>query len=281
MQQRRRTVRGRKLSSELRRLREKSGMSGEQVAERLGWSQSKVSRIETGRTSVQPKELRRLLDLYGIPEERHGRYVDLRRGAKVKGWWDDYADAIPRDYANYIELENEASSVAIFTPQVVTGILQTEEYAREIIQAALLFSPPGEVKRRIKVRMERQERFLSDESRTLDVVLDEAVLRRQIGTSMTMREQLLHLLVLMGRSNINLQVLSASSGAHPSTAGEFTILGFPGEDDDDVVHVEAMTSSLYVEEEAQVFYYRLAYNRLCELALSPAESRAFIESLVE
>jgi transcriptional regulator with XRE-family HTH domain len=256
-------------------------MSGEQVAERLGWSQSKVSRIETGRTQVQPKELRKILELYKVPEERHERYFELSKGAKVKGWWDEYADAIPRDYANYIELENEACSVATFAPQVVTGILQTEEYAREIIQAALLFSPPGEVKRRIKVRMERQQRFLADKTRTLNVVLDEAALRRQIGGPEVMQGQFRHLLSLMERANINIQVLMAASGAHPSTAGEFTILGFPGEEDDDVVHVEAMTSSLYVEEEAQVFYYRLAYNQLGTLATPPSGSRAFVESLLE
>ena len=280
-QRRRKTVRGRKLSTELRSLREKSGMSGEHVASSLGWSQSKVSRIETGRTPAQPKELKQILDLYGLPEQDHDRYLDLAKGSRVKGWWDDYGDTIPRDYATYIELENEASSILTFAPQVVTGILQTEEYARHIIRSALLISPAGEINRRVQVRMERQKRLLGDPSRTFTVVLDEATLTRWVGSDEVMHEQLSHLLESSQRSNVTLQILPFRTGEHPASAGEFTILQFPEEEDEDVVHVEAIGSSLYIEDETTVFRYTLAFNKLCMSALPPSDSMDFIRSLIE
>lgn len=280
-QRRRRTVRGRKLSSELRRLRERMKMSGDHVAEELNWSQSKVSRIETGRTPVTQKDLRQLLELYEVPEDEHEKYVELSRGAGVKGWWDDYADAIPRDYATYIELENEACSLRTFAPQIVTGLLQTEEYARRVIASALLISPPGEVNRRVKVRMERQERLMRDGARSIAVVLDEAVLHRQVGGPQVMRGQLEHLLEAAQRDNVTIQIMPFSVGEHPASAGEFTILGFPGEGDDDVAHVEAIASSLYIEDETKVFRYTLAFNQLCVSALTPEKSVDRIASLLE
>lgn len=281
VQRRRRTVRGRKLSSELRILREKSNLSGEAVAESLGWSQSKISRIETGRTSVQSKELTQLLTLYGVPEDDRDRYFDLGKGAKVKGWWDDYADAIPRDYTTYIELENEAATICAFSSLVVPGILQTEEYAQRVIKSALLISPPGEINRRVQVRMERQSRLMRDASRSFSVVLDEAVLRRWVGGDKIMRVQLEHLVNSAESGNVTLQVLPFGVGEHPASAGEFAILQFPGAEDDDVVHVEAIGSSLYIEDETTVFRYTLAFNQLCVSALTPSESVSFIASLLE
>lgn len=280
-QRRKKTVRGRRLSMELKRLRETAGLSGEQVASRLEWSQSKVSRIETGRIAVSSKDLRALLDLYEVSEDRQERCLELAKGANVKGWWEAYADAIPRDYADYIELESAASSILTYSPQIVSGILQTEEYAQRVVQSALLISPPGEVARRVKVRMERQERLGGDRARSLSVVLDEAALWRRVGGPGVMEAQLRHLLALAELPNFTIRVLPSVIGEHPATAGEFTILQFPDSADADVVHVEAMTSSLYVEEEAEVFRYVLAFNQLCSLALSPSESTAFIAGLVD
>ncbi|WP_028647494.1 helix-turn-helix transcriptional regulator [Nocardiopsis sp. CNT312] len=280
-QRRKKTVRGRRLSMELKRLREAAGLSGEQAASRLQWSQSKVSRIETGRIAVSNKDLRALLDLYQVPQDKRDRCFELAKGAKIKGWWEAYADAIPRDYADYIELENAACSVLTYSPQIVSGVLQTEEYAQRVVQSALLISPPGEVARRVKVRMERQERLMSDHARTLSVVLDEAALQRHVGGPKVMEEQLRHLVSLAEQPNLTVRVLLSASGEHPATAGEFTILKFPDSDDTDVVHVEAMTSSLYVEEEAEVFRYVLAFNQLCSMALSPSESTALITELAD
>lgn len=280
-QRRKKTVRGRRLSMELKRLREAAGLSGDQVASRLQWSQSKVSRVETGRIAVGSKDLRTLLDLYGLPEDQQDKYFELGRGAKVKGWWEAYADAIPRDYVDYIELESAASSLLIYSPQIVNGILQTEDYAQRLVQSALLISPPGEVTRRVKVRMERQKRLDTDLSRTLTIVLDEAVLQRQVGGPAVMRSQLHHLLACSEKENVILRVLPNGVGEHPATAGEFTILQFPDDGDADVVHVEAMTSSLYIEEEAEVFRYGLAFNKLCSLALDPEASKQFIRRVLE
>lgn len=280
-QRRKKTVRGRRLSIELKRLREAAGLSGEQVASHLEWSQSKVSRIETGRIAVSNKDLRSLLALYEVSEDKQDRCFELAKGANVKGWWAAYTDAIPRDYADYIELESAACSILTYSPQVISGILQTEEYAQRVVQSALLISPPGEVARRVKVRMERQERLSIDPSRALSVILDEAALRRQVGGPDAMAAQLKHLLALAEQPNFTIRVLPGVVGEHPATSGEFTILQFPDSDDADVVHVEAMTSSLYVEEEAEVFRYVLAFNQLCTLALSPSESSEFIAAVID
>ena len=196
--------------------------------------------------------------------------------AGQRGWWDAYSDTLGPEYTALIALEAEAESVRWYAPMLVPGLLQTEQYARAVISSGMLIAPPGEVERRVQVKMTRQRVLTRDSPLSLDLVLDEAAVLRQIGGAEVMREQLTHLLTMAGRPNVSLQVLPLASGAHPATTGEFTILGFPDLIAPDVVYLENMTSDLYVEQEAAVYRYGLAFDRLRSLALTAGESADFI-----
>ncbi len=289
------SVRGRQVAAELRRLRAAAALTGEEAATRLGWSASKISRIETGQTAASAADLRKLLDLYEVTGTQRDRLELLGQSAGQRGWWDAYADVLGPEYTALIALESDAESVRWYSPMLVPGLLQTERYAREVVRSGLLIAPPGEVERRVQVKMTRQS-VLARQSRgsgpspgqgpgqgplQLSVVLDEAAILRPVGGAGVMGEQFAHLIEMTGKSNVTLQVLPLAAGIHPATTGEFTILSFPELVAPDVVYLEHMTSDLYVEREADVYRYALAFDQLRALALDPAESVTMLKRLTD
>ncbi|ACZ90231.1 helix-turn-helix domain-containing protein [Streptosporangium roseum] len=277
------TVRRRRLAGELRRLRERKALTLEEAAERIGWSTAKVSRIETARVGITAPDLTRLLDLYELDASKRTALHALARTANTRGWWDAYADSLPSDYATYIQLEAETAFVRGFDNVLVHGLLQTEDYAREVIRSALMaLSPPTEVERRVEVRMTRQNLLLRKENPLrFWAVIDEAALTRQIGSAATMRGQYNKLLELADRDNITIQVLPFTAGVHPATAGTFAIMEFRETYDPDVVYVESMTSSLYVENDTEIYWYTLAFDHLRAVALGPDKSKGLIARMAE
>jgi transcriptional regulator with XRE-family HTH domain len=275
------SVRARQLAAELRRLRDEAGLTGEGAGDRLGWSAAKISRIETARISVTAADVTKLLDLYRASGQRRERLAELGRSAGERGWWDAYADTLDPQYATLIALEDQAERVRLYAPQTVPGLLPTQEYAQQIVRASLLITPPGEIDRRVQVRMSRQQVLSRDEPLNLWVVMDEAALLRRVGGSEVMRDQLRHLAEVSVQPNIEVQILPNSVGAHPATSGQFVILEFPELSAPDVVYLENMTSNIYVEQEAEVYRYNMAFDGLRGLALDPAESRKLIMELAE
>ncbi|WP_329091659.1 helix-turn-helix domain-containing protein [Streptosporangium sp. NBC_01469] len=277
------TIRTRRLAGELRRLREVTGLTGDQAAKQLGWDPSKLSRYETARRRVQSKDLQALLDLYAVPDGKRQALVDLARNSRFKGWWDAYGDTLPTELAAYIALEAEATSIRGFSAQIVPGMLQTDEYARSVIRAGLMdLVPRGEIERRVEARKTRQ-RLLGRESSPLDywIILSEAALRNRVGSPEDMRTQCHHLMKLSRTANVTIQVLPFVSGAHPATAGTFSILSFPAHYDDDVVYVETLTSNLWVEDERDVHRYTLAFDHLRVTAYEVEESLSFIAAVAD
>lgn len=282
------TVRRRRLAAELRRLRERAGLTGEEVAEQLGWSGSKVSRIELYRTGVKAADLIRLLQLYGVSPDHQAELLALAREPRRKGWWEAYSDALPEEYAAYIVLEAEAVTMECWSPQLVHGLFQTADYARAVIDAHMdstVSLPPGKIRQRVATRLERQQ-VLSrgDPPLELAVVLDQSVLLRQVGEPAVMREQLEHLLEVSERPNVTLSVLPLA-GSHPIGTGGFAILHFspvPGiGQSSDVVYVEQLSrTALYVEDEDEVHEYRQAFRRLEGRSLDPGLSRDLIATAI-
>lgn len=277
------TVRRRRLAGELRRLRERGELTIDAAAERLGWSTAKVSRIETARTGINAPDLTTMLDLYGVEQARREELHGLARAARKRGWWDAYADSTPSDYATYIELEAEAASLRSFNPLVINGLLQTEDYAREIIRAALMaLSPPAEIQRRVEVRMTRQRLLTQDDNPlNLWMIITESALRQQVGSPEVMAAQYAKLVEQSEQGNINIQVLPYTKGAHPATAGQFAIMEFREPYDPQVVYVENMTSSLYVESEVEIYRYTLAFDHLRAMALDPDDSKKLISNMAK
>lgn len=276
------TVRRRRLGAELRRLREDVGMSGEEVAEHMDWSLSKLSRIETGRISVLWEAVAALLDHYGLREgEQREALIKLAREAKQQGWWQPYSDLLSRDYVTYIDLETAAESLRLYQASMIPGLLQTPEYARAIIaDAGALDLDDYEVERRGNLRMERQSVLENDGSLDLWVILDEAALRRTIGTPEVMAAQLRRLAEAARQPGITLQVIPFEAGAHASLPGSFGIFSFD-EGEKDVAFIESFAGTLYLERENEINAANLTYDHLRATAKNAADSLKMIKAAAQ
>ena len=278
------TVRRRRLAAELRGIRESKGKSGDAVAAALKWSPSKISRYERARTGLRPREVERLLDYYGITGSHRALLLGLAEDAAQKGWWEEFADSLSEDYQQFIGLEHEATSIAIWHVDVVAGLLQTEAYARHIISSYSRVEPvaPGMIGRLVRVRMQRQQ-VLDRDGVQLSVVLDESVLTRRIGDAAVMYEQLQRLVREADRPNMTLQILPLD-GQHTVFGESFVIFGF-GTDSDamlqDVVSTEQLRSGFTLEGERETYLHRIAFQMLAQASLDPAASRALILETAE
>jgi transcriptional regulator with XRE-family HTH domain len=279
------TLRRRRLAAELREIRESKGKSGDTVAAALNWSPSKISRYELARTGLKPREVERLLDYYEITGSRRALLLSLAEDATRKGWWEEFADILSADYQQFIGLEHEASSIAIWHVDVVAGLLQTESYARHIIGSYSRVEPiaPGMIERLVKVRMQRQQVLDREPELQLSVVLDESVLKRRIGDELVMYEQLQRLAHEADRPNLTLQILPLDA-QHAVFGGSFVIFRFGSDNEamlQDVVSTEHLRNDFSLEGERETYLYRIAFQMLVGASLDPASSRALILETAE
>jgi transcriptional regulator with XRE-family HTH domain len=280
------SIRRRRLAAELRRLRERAGFTGEQVAERLGWSGSKVSRIETSKLGVKEADLRLLLELYRVGEPRRSEVLALAREPARPASVDNAAiAAYPAGYAEFAYAEAEAISIWNWEPQVVPGLLQTESYAREVIRGwfAMFSLPPTELEARVAERMRRQQLLTRDQPPDFSAVIDESVIRRRFGDNTVMRQQLDRLAASSDLANVEVRVLPLG-GYHPIGAGTFIYMQFSQQYDvpfHDVVTVEHLDREYLIEDATDTNKYRVTFERLRAEALEPNESHDLIVRAAE
>jgi transcriptional regulator with XRE-family HTH domain len=277
------SVRERRLASELRLLRQAGQLNGKDVAERLGWSASKVSRIENGRIGISPEDLDQLIGLYEVPEQQAGFLRRLAPSARPKGWWDAYADTISAGYANLIRLESGSRALRCYAALVPHALLHTPEYVREVILATWERPSQAEVDRRMQVSRRRQEVLQPGGGLQFSAVIDESVLHRRVfstggsdSDTSVMRGQLRRLLDVTEQPNVTIQVLPFAAGLPPVTAGSFSVLDSRATGTTDVVYLENKTRIFFIEAEAEVHRYTRAFDLLSEMALDPDDSRAMI-----
>lgn len=275
------TVRRRRLAAELRRLRKESGKNRDEVAEFVGVAPATITKVEGGSATPRVADVALMLELYGVTGDRREVLLTLAREARRRGWWHQYTGAIPQWFEVYVGLEEEASKIRAYQPEIVDGRLQTEGYMRALILAELRVPPDEEIDRRVAVRTKRQERLAGDDAPDMWFVLNEAAIRRQVGGPAVMREQLRYLTEVSRRNNVTLQVLPFTTGAHPATHGAFHVLGFPAPVDPDVVYVEYRQGSIYLEREPDVDAYTRLLDHLRARALGPDESRALIARVAD
>jgi transcriptional regulator with XRE-family HTH domain len=272
------TIRRRRLGAELRRNREAAGVTIDVVAEGLGFSPSKVSRIETGHNSATPRDVAELLSFYGVETREAEELVQIAREARQKGWWHPYSTVL---VGAYVGLEAAARGLLTYEQQVIPGLLQTEEYALAMMRVARSSDTPKEIDRRVHVRLARQSLLTQDDAIDLHVVLDEAVLSRPVGGDGVMRDQLARLIEVQGQPNVTLQVLPFAAGAHAGMDGPFTILDFPEQGDADLVYAENATGGLFLEKEEELTKYHAIFDALASTALGVEESTKMLEMLME
>ena len=271
------------LGTQLRRLREAAGVTREQAGHAIRASHAKISRLELGRVGFKERDVVDLLALYGVTDvEQHDAVRELMRQANTRGWWQQHSDLLPSWFENYLRLEQVAKTVRTFQVQFVPGLMQTEEYARAVIEHGdRHHQPPHEIERRVRLRMERQKMLHQPDSPQLWAVIDEAALTRPFGSPSVMRAQLEHLLELGAAPNITLQVLPFRSGAHAAAGGSFTILRFAEPDLPDVVYLEQLTSAVYLDKRSDIENYLTIMEQVSVQAVTPSESEAIIRGLVD
>lgn len=276
------TARHRRLMTELNRLREASGLTRAEVAERIGSTDTTVWRYETGLTRPKPSDVAALTDVYGVTGEARDSLIQMARDARKRGWWHRHRQALKPGFDSYIGLEAEASVVRSYEPLVVPGLMQTEPYARAVIEATALTHAPSAVDEKVAVRVSRQQLLYGPgDPIQLVAVLDEAVLRRQVGGPGVMREQLEHLLDLGRLPNVEIRVIPFSAGAHAAMDGKFCLLSFPEAGDPDLVYLEQAASGLVPEDPEEVRRYTLMFGSLSALALGAEASAAFIAQMAK
>ncbi|MFB6846193.1 helix-turn-helix transcriptional regulator [Streptomyces sp. NPDC056373] len=267
------TVRRRRLGKKLRALRDTQGLTLEEVAAKSdgAFTVAKLSRLETARSAAKPTDVDTLLDLFSVDDaELRGALLSLAREGAQRGWWHSYRGVLSPVYEDLISLEHEASSVRSWQMGVIPGLLQTGEYAREIITAtAMSAAVEGRIDPLVEVRLARQSVLTRESPVGLWAIVAEGALRTTCVGEGVMRDQLSRLLERSRRPNVTIQVLPSDAPPHVGQMGSYSILSFEEQADLDVVHVESLTSALYVEESEQVGVYRDAFERLRAAALSP------------
>ncbi|MFI6558780.1 helix-turn-helix domain-containing protein [Streptomyces sp. NPDC050534] len=276
-------VRRRKLGAELRELRAGAGLTSGEAARLAGWHQSKVSRIETGASGVKPADVRLLLDVYAVADAQLRELLMVLAGSDESGgrhhWWHAYRGVLPPTYRDFISLESQASAMSTLETSVVPGLLQTPDYARAVTRAAVGGLDDERLDALVEVRLARQDVLRSNPPLSLSAVLDEAVLHREVGGPDVMARQLRRLLDTAHLPQVRLQVLPFAAGAHVGVTGPFVIFSFSSTSDLDVVVLDHLTSSLYLERKEDLRAYREAFKDLQFHALSPEDSLDYIAAI--
>ncbi|MGW6518532.1 DUF5753 domain-containing protein [Streptomyces sp. NPDC054962] len=267
------TVRRRRLGRKLRALRDAQHLTLEDVAEKSdgAFTVAKLSRLELAKTAAKPADVEALLTLYGADDpELTGALLLLAREGAQRGWWHSYRGVLSPVYEDLISLEHEASSVRSWHMGMIPGLLQTGEYARAIITCtAMSEAVEARIDPLVEVRLARQSVLTREHPVQLWAIIAEGALRTSGLGDGVMRDQLSRLLDRGRRPNVTIQILPTTAPPHVGQVGSYSLLSFDEQPELDVVHVESLTSALYVEEPEHVGVYRDAFERLRAAALSP------------
>jgi uncharacterized protein DUF5753/helix-turn-helix protein len=269
------------LGNQLRQLREASGITTGAAGHAIRASHAKISRMELGRVGFKERDVADLLTLYGITDEQEREsFLALARQSNVPGWWHHYSDILPNWFEMYLGLEQASSVIRTYEPQLIPGLLQTQEVARAVILLGNANASADDIERRVALRMKRQKVLIQPGAPNLWAVVDEAALWRLDGRS-AMQEQIRHLIEIADLANVTLQVIPLYSGAHAAVGGPFSILRFSEPDLPDIVYLEQLTSALYLDKEQDVQHYLMVMDRLCVQAKPPAETIRFLSSTLK
>jgi transcriptional regulator with XRE-family HTH domain len=273
------TVRKRQLGAELRRLREAAGKRIEDVAAHLECSMSKISRVETGQAPIKARDVRDLLQWYEITDPAQVEaLMQIHKDAQKQGWWAHYEEVLSAGLATYAGLESDARILRAYEPIFVHGLLQTENYARAVIEAVRP-GEPEEVERLVRFRMDRQQ-LLTRNPDPLEVwvVLEESVLRRPVGTKEVMAAQFKQLAQVSAMPNVTLQIMPTAKGAHMAMAGTFALLDFEPATSS-VVYVDSIAGNIYLEKERDVRKFTQTFDLARAAGADPEETPSILEDL--
>jgi transcriptional regulator with XRE-family HTH domain len=272
-------VQRRRLRAELRRTRLEAGLTQESVTEEMDWSLSKIIRIETGSVGISTNDLTALLRLYKVSDpQRVAELVALGKVARQQSWYSKYRGLVPPIYFQYIEYETSASVIRTYETLVIPGLLQTEEYATEIMRLYRTHPEPEVVKARVEIRMKRQQFLLErEDAPSLFFILDEAVIHRLLGDKKTRHGQLDQLISTAKKPNITIEIVPFSVGLHSGMGENFSILEFSDPGDDDIVYFESVRDAIFSQGDAEeISIYRELFGDVRNMSLGPEGSLDYL-----
>jgi transcriptional regulator with XRE-family HTH domain len=270
------------LGRQLQALREKAGMTYEQAAEAIYSSPWTIRRMERAEGGLKPLTVKSLLMVYGVTDVREiDTFLSLSRDASKPGWYHSYDDVLPSWFRVAVGLEESASMIRAYEPQVVPGLLQTEGYVRAITAASFPAATEEETDRRVALRLVRQELLTRPAAPEYWVVLDETVLRRPIGGQAVMRAQLAHLIEAAGLPKVTVQVIPFAAGWHPALYGMFNVFRFPDAELPDIVYSEGLTSAYYLNKPEETARYTEAMDTMCAQAASPEQTLTILRDTMK
>lgn len=272
-------IRRRRVGGLLRQYRKDARLTARRVAEELDCSLSKITRIELAQVPQQRRDIRDMLDMYGITGERRQEIVDLLGDDKDPGWWHRYHEFLSRKYSNYIAHEAEAACLRTYEPQVIPGLFQTAGYAHRSIHKTLPEATPKDIEARVEVRMARQDLLAKEPPLRVLAVIDEGALRRQVGDRALMRAQYERLIEASDMPNVRIQVLPFTLPS-ACTTGPFILVEFPKADDAAVGYLENAAGDVWLENAAKISRYRLVFDELCADSFGAEKSVDFIRTLM-
>ncbi len=268
------------LGTQLRRLREARGITAGAAGHAIRASHAKISRMELGRVGFRERDVTDLLTLYGIAGDQERRaFLNLVRRANVPGWWHQYSDIVVSWFEIYLGLEQASSVIRTYQPQLVPGLLQTEEVARIVIQLDDPRPSDDDIERRVALRMSRQDVLTQPGAPQLWAVIEEVSLWR-LNERSAIRAQIDHLIAMAELPNVTLQVVPIYSST-VILGGPFTILRFAEPDLPDIVYLEQLSSALYLDKSEDIQHYRTIMDRLCVQSKSPAETIKFLSNTLK
>ena len=265
------------LGAQLRRLRESRGITAQAAARAIRGSESKISRMELGRNAIREIDVLDLLTFYGVDAAEREQLLNLAEQASRPGWWHRFNDILPDWFQAYVGMEEAATSIRIYEPQFIPGLLQTPRYTAAVLTMCDI--PISEAERHVILRKERQRRFTEGRVK-LWAIIEETALRRPIGSKEILLDQLQYLLSLTNRANLTLQIIPFGRGGHAVPSG-FTILRFGDSDLQDVAYLEHLTSALYFDKKSDVDRYLLAMERLSIVSAKPSETPGLLAAIIK
>jgi len=267
------------LGSQLRRLREKAGISCAEAGYSIRGSASKISRMETGRISFKERDVQDLLTLYGLsdPDER-AQLLSLVAQTRQTGWWHRYNERMPKWFEDYVGLEEAASRIQSWELQFMPGLLQTEDYTRAVVTHGHPRAAGETIDSMVDLRMRRQKILDGQHPPRLWMVVDESVLHRSFGSVAMLKKQIDKLLELTELSHVSLQVIPFAKSGYVAE-GAFSILRFAETELPDITYIEHLTGALYLERPDEIEVYGRAFDRLVVDAETPRGSRQFLEKV--
>jgi transcriptional regulator with XRE-family HTH domain len=273
----------RRLRAELKKARQAKELTQEQVAREMDWSLSKIIRIEAGSSGISANDLKALLRLYGVTEsEQVDVLLALARAARERSWWSAYRDVAPPSLLQLIEYESAATAIRQFESMFIPGILQTEDYARAVIQDYYDERPGSDrLRALVDLRVRREELLDSDSPPSFQFMLDEAVVRRLVGGSTVMRRQLKRLIELANKPHVTIEVIPFSAGLHPGMKGPFEIIEFADPSDSDIVFLESPRGDIVSDDPEETLSYREGFERLGKASLGPRDSTTRLGRIAE